>query len=273
MSAWLSITGLYAYQDDIFDLMQLPTVEDLHDRDRLIDPIEPIDREDLIDNILFELAELGLVYADGDMLKYQIGLWSRINKRIWADLWETLLYKYNPIWNKDGKVTEERERTGSGTETASGTATTVQGERWDMTGKVLDSGSSSESGSGSSTITKNETNLHKVTGFDSDTLRDDTSDNLSGTDTENRSNTISGTTGNIRDIQEGRQRTGNETSTTGSSGQKTDEMRETYERIEQGNIGVTTTQAMIKEQREVVRMNLYKEITESFKQRFCILVY
>lgn len=273
MSAWLSITGLYAYKNDIFDLMELPTVDDLHDRDGLIDPIVPIDREDLIDNILFELAELGLVYADGDLMKYQIGLWSRINKRMWADLWETILYKYNPIWNKDGKVTEERERTGTGTETAAGTATKTDGERWDMTGKVTDAGSHGETGSANGTLTKNETDLHKVTGFDSDTLRDESSNNVNGTDTENRTNTISGTANNVRDIQEGRQRTGNETTTTGSTGQKTDEMRETYERIERGNIGVTTTQAMIKEQREVVKLNMYKEITESFKQRFCILVY
>ena len=40
-----------------------------------------------------------------------------------------------------------------------------------------------------------------------------------------------------------------------------------------GNIGVTTTQKLIHEQREVDKFNLYDIITDEFKMRFCILVY
>ena len=40
-----------------------------------------------------------------------------------------------------------------------------------------------------------------------------------------------------------------------------------------GNIGVTTTQKLIREQREVDKFNLYDIITDEFKMRFCILVY
>lgn len=40
-----------------------------------------------------------------------------------------------------------------------------------------------------------------------------------------------------------------------------------------GNIGVTTTMQMIREQRDIVKFNLYDIITEEFKLRFCILVY
>lgn len=40
-----------------------------------------------------------------------------------------------------------------------------------------------------------------------------------------------------------------------------------------GNIGVTTTQQLINEQREVDKFNLYDIITNEFKMRFCILVY
>lgn len=40
-----------------------------------------------------------------------------------------------------------------------------------------------------------------------------------------------------------------------------------------GNIGVTTAMRMIKEQRDVVKFNIYDAITEDFKQRFCLLVY
>lgn len=40
-----------------------------------------------------------------------------------------------------------------------------------------------------------------------------------------------------------------------------------------GNIGVTTTQQMIEEQRNVVKFNMMDYIIESFIKRFCLLVY
>lgn len=40
-----------------------------------------------------------------------------------------------------------------------------------------------------------------------------------------------------------------------------------------GNIGVTTSQQMLKEEREVATFNIYDIIANDFKQRFCIIVY
>ena len=40
-----------------------------------------------------------------------------------------------------------------------------------------------------------------------------------------------------------------------------------------GNIGVTTTQKLIREQRNIELFNLYDIIIEDFKMRFCILIY
>ena len=40
-----------------------------------------------------------------------------------------------------------------------------------------------------------------------------------------------------------------------------------------GNIGVTMTQQMIEAEREVDKFNIYDFIVDSFKRRFCILVY
>ena len=40
-----------------------------------------------------------------------------------------------------------------------------------------------------------------------------------------------------------------------------------------GNIGVTTTQQMISEQRDIVKFNITDYIIENFKQRFCLLIY
>lgn len=40
-----------------------------------------------------------------------------------------------------------------------------------------------------------------------------------------------------------------------------------------GNVGVTTTQQMIKEQRDIVKFNITNYIIESFIKRFCLLIY
>lgn len=40
-----------------------------------------------------------------------------------------------------------------------------------------------------------------------------------------------------------------------------------------GNIGVTTTQQMIAQEREIADFNMIEYITESFKKRFCVMIY
>ena len=74
----------------------------------------------------------------------------------------------------------------------------------------------------------------------------------------------------------------NETATdytddTGSSGHMEGSGREdediTRERLEQGNIGVVTTQSMIREEREVWQFTIVDTIVNDFKHRFCVLIY
>ncbi len=40
-----------------------------------------------------------------------------------------------------------------------------------------------------------------------------------------------------------------------------------------GNIGVTTSQEMIKQEREVSDFNIYDRIISDFKKRFCLMIY
>lgn len=40
-----------------------------------------------------------------------------------------------------------------------------------------------------------------------------------------------------------------------------------------GNIGVTSSQTLLKEEREVADFSTYKFITDSFKKRFCLMIY
>lgn len=56
-----------------------------------------------------------------------------------------------------------------------------------------------------------------------------------------------------------------------SSGNWSDSRTRTTRRT--GNIGVTATQELIQKERDIADFNIYKYITDSFKKRFCILVY
>ena len=73
--------------------------------------------------------------------------------------------------------------------------------------------------------------------------------------------------------------TNRERDTVQNSGQvKTDDdLKESTKReskdVEQGNIGVTSTQQLIKEEREVADINIYSIIAKDFKHKFCIQVY
>lgn len=50
-----------------------------------------------------------------------------------------------------------------------------------------------------------------------------------------------------------------------------DAAKETQRRT--GNIGVTSSQSLVREYREVADFSIIRYITESFKKRFCIMVY
>lgn len=92
--ATMSILGMYRWNPDIFKDIKLP---------------EGVDPEILIGNLLLELAELEIIYADPDVMKSAIDLWSRKQIRVWERLAETFDLDYNPIWNVDGTETEIEE--------------------------------------------------------------------------------------------------------------------------------------------------------------------
>lgn len=196
--AWISILGMYKYNPEVFAGFRTPA---------------NVNRETVINDILFECAELELIYSNWETMKAAIKNWTDKEFTIWEELQKTREYEYNPIWNKDGTIKETINRDGSGSRTGNYT------------------------GSGESE------NIHSVKGFNSDTWSEADKDNATAENT----NTENITT--------------------------TENEDQTLERIEQGNIGVTTTQKMIQEQRDVVVFNTIEYIKESFKKRFCLLIY
>ena len=162
---WVPLMALYEYDNTILDGLHVPTAAELPANVDYINPIPTLSDEVLRNNLLLELAELCPVYTDPEVLKKMIVIWAAMEKRNWLQLWATTLYKYNPIWNKDGSYTETRNRSGSNANNNSATGSTKYGR----------------------------TDEHQVTGYDTNSYSPDTKDLAGGTDTTSSSGNASGT--------------------------------------------------------------------------------
>lgn len=184
--AMISILGLYDYDNTIFDDLELP---------------EGIDKDDLVDTILFQNAELELLYTEPTLMKRAIGRWGRISQYTWEKWVNTLNLEYNPIWNRIYNYREE------------------------------------------------------------ETINRDTNGSASGSDT-GKVSAYNETTFTNRNLNESE-----------AESSQTEDVDRVLTRDEGGNIGVTTTQKMITDEREVALFNIYNKISEDFRKRFCIMVY
>lgn len=63
-----------------------------------------------------------------------------------------------------------------------------------------------------------------------------------------------------------------DSNTSGKSNQ-TENSTNTRKGVAKGNIGVTTTQQMIEEERRIAHFDIYSQIVADFKRFFCIMVY
>lgn len=230
MRANLSLMGMYYHDNTILDNLVIPT---------------GIDSDTLKENLLMEAAELEILYTDFDFLKMAIGSWSKKQLPIWTELLATTQYEYNPIWNKDGVISEVITRDLKGTEDVKDdnkrTDDLQDHESRDLKGtnKVKDD--------------------HGVFGYNSDSKAPESEDNTdqNTTDTGTVTDKHTGTQENNRTIDR-------DTTDTGTI--KT-------ERTEQGNIGLTSTQELIEAQRRVVEFNIMDVIIKDFIDRFCLKIY
>lgn len=234
MRATLDLLGIYKYHPTLFNKFVIP---------------EALDKETLTDNLLMESAEMEILYPDADFLEAAIGSWSKKMIGVWNELFDTTQYEYNPIWNKDGTIEETITRNLATTEDVSDNNTRTddltEEQTRDLAGTTSDSGSSTES----------------VYGFNSSTAAPASSNTATsgGSTTDTGSITV--------------ENTGTQTDNRTIDRDTTDTGTITTSRTEQGNIGLTSTQDLIKAQREVVQLNLYDVIIKDFIARFCLAVY
>lgn len=218
----LSIMGLYEYDNNIFQGLQVP---------------EGLNREAVINEILLQCAELEIIYPNIDIMKLAITTWSIANQYTWQKLYDTMVVDYNPIWNVDANVTE----------TLSGT------ENRDI--ERSGSGSNNRTVNLADNETVDITDTEAVKGFNSDTWAESHKNNKAGTD-------------NIA-------HTGTDNIALTDSESVDDDLTRSETRTQRrtGNIGVTTTQQMLEQERAIAEFNMVSYIAQSFKQRFCLLIY
>ena len=207
-------------------------------------------------------------------------MWFNTHDFLFAHALEIWKATYNPIENYD-RIEEEtisgtRDTSGASTDTHSGTDTTT----------TSGSTSGSEAHTGTDTISDSVTRETEIAGFNSSTYSDANKETESGTHgtthgetittSEQKSGSESVAHGEV--ITKTEQNSGSEAlahghviqnATTGSEENSTE--RESHIH---GNIGVTTSQQMLEQELEVApKLNITNYIVDSFKKRFCLLVY
>lgn len=198
---------------------------------------EGLNRDAVINEILLQCAELEILYPDIDIMKLAITTWSLANQYTWQKLYDTMVVEYNPIWNVDANVTD----------TLAGT------ENRDI--ERNGTGSNNRTVNLADNETVNITDTEAVKGFNSDTWAESHKNVKAGTD-----NIAHTGTDNI--------------AITDSESVDDDLTRsETRTQHRTGNIGITTTQQMLEQERAIAEFNMINYIAQSFKQRFCLLIY
>ena len=242
----LSVLGLYQADDGLFSEMVYPEgfTED--------------EKQTTVGNILSECAELECLFADPKIMKTMIGLWSKMNISVWTRIFTASKLEYNPIENYNRTeletISDDHTDTHSGTDRTLGSKTSTN------------SGTDSTQAGNTSTHSGTDSNINSISSYDSNSFQShDKTDLLHGqVITDNGSSTI--THGHVITDSDSSSLTHGEVITHDG-----DVTRENHT---SGNIGVTTSQQMLEQEIEVsAKLNVIKMIVDSFRERFCLLVY
>lgn len=95
---WLSIMGMYEYDDSIFDGLDVPTYTDKNN------VVHVVDKTKVIQSILLNCAELEILYQNLEIMKLAIGVWSAAEQDTWKKMYATVMMEYNPLWNVDADI-------------------------------------------------------------------------------------------------------------------------------------------------------------------------
>lgn len=274
ISAWISVLGLYNYDNTVFDDFVIP---------------EELDKETLIEEIMARFAELEVIYPNPITFKRVIGFWSKSRLANWQHLYDTTMYKYNPLNNHNmesiGKIignveTESKDDYISHTTTDN---TKNKSENVNYTDSLSgdEKGNDKELTKGNDGFNSVEQDNNFVYGFNSanKALRNSEEDTIKTTDEWNTDKTAN----DSRDWRKGEtsEKRLNENEKDNSSkwdksgrlkADVTESVNDTAKNSE-GNTGIYSRQMLIQQERELAEFSVYEYIIRDFKKRFCIQVW
>lgn len=239
----LTLNNLLTFDESLFNTILLP---------------DNVDGQLLVDTIVHNYGEMQVMIPDWAALRYYTNSWFSSHFHQIDKLWNAYTVEYNPIWNKDGTITETRTPNLTHAKSGTDTDTTESTRTPDLENKMTYNSGESTDYTGTTT--------DKIQGFNSSNFA-----NLSQEEPD--TNTDTTRTGNDTQTQTGTD-TVNTERTTEYGTTETETGTETTVRRETGNIGVTTTQAMLNEEIALARrFSFYDLVAKMYAMNFCVMIY
>ena len=290
----LSIIALYNYKPDILDGIQ-PYIPTQPTSPETSAPFVPIDFEILKNTILLRAGELSLIYTDPDLFRLSFAVWAAKNRLEWQNLYDSLYYKYDPLFSKIREYALNRATTLNSDITENDVDTTadstVRSETENTNRDIVTSDHTTENVTtngreyGTADDRSSDTNTLYVQAYD---------DVGAGHWHEKEQTTNTGSKNSSSDYTN----TGSDDTVTDSNKQTDDniiktlsdtitksirsELEKLYNRRDNGTLNdvITETvhgqrpyQELIQLQREIVQFNLYNFIANEFVRDFCVMIY
>lgn len=269
--AKITLIGMHNYTDEaLWEGLTFPT---------------GFDKSVFIDTVLLHYGEMETLYADPDMMQYAITAWGKrnywgINKAITA-----INISYEPLWNYDRHETRTGETSETGTHSVTGTGTSSETSSYgrDMTETTTthNEGNTTAESDTTTTTTRTESGTveHTVSAYDSSSYSADNKDVSSNSmnETVTANSESSGTSEN--DGTETRHTLIDDDSETSGSSSKTEQGSTSKDREESetmrawGNIGVTTSQQMLRAELDLSLYNIYDTFAGIFACDLLLMIY
>lgn len=259
MKSFLTLRGVYNYGYsltpvyDIFTGLKYPGIG--------VTPTDLMTPDNFNLYILSKSDSFEILYPKLETLNQNLRLWNQSNYAVFAELYKTLSYEYNPIDNYDRTETHTLTETRNLEEKQTGTNTNV------MSGTDKTTGTDTRTGSENRDTTDTSNTTTKRAGFNSETtvlgeIADTTgTSEVSVTDSQDITTETNGTSSS------------NNTLTLNTSNKNTGTITHEETITTRGNIGVTTSQQMIEQQRELVKFNYLNFIVDSLIDNLCLKIY
>lgn len=256
--AKLTLIGLYNYDQTLFNGLTFPA---------------GIDKDIAVNEILMKANEFCVLYTDPDFMKIQIGIWGQKHYRTFDKWVKALAEEFNPLHNYD-RHEEIEDHSGKKTNSKT-TANYTDSRDVDMVAERTPD--LRETVSETSTQTNSQmfpgSDETKVSAYDSSSYepKEKTEHDMGTVQTDGNVSNTTTTTGSDMTVNRGSDdltRNGTLADTSGGETYNGSHKAHIY-----GNIGVTTSTALLEDFLRVERWNIYEQIADIFVDEFCIQIY